>query len=435
MEDAGVGVTGSPSPLGGASSGNAPPSGDGEPGGFGFRFTLAELSGGLGDLGTFLPIAVGLCVACDLGLPAVLVWAGVLNAATGGLFRQPIPVQPMKAVAAVAIGDRLSAGDVRAAGLLTGAVVLLVGVTGAADRLGRAVPAAVVRGLQLAVGVKLAARGADLALGDWNPRTWEPADGWATAAGLCATAAVLLAPRARRVPALVLLVLAGLTAGAVGWWPGGSGIEASRTLGGSGTLPDGFLPPLPGSDEWRTAAVTLLPAQLPLTLLNSVVAVCLLSSDYFPGRGVRPGRMAASVGLMNLATVPLGGMPVCHGAGGLAAQHHFGARTGGAVVMLGGLKVAGGLALLALPAAAVTGFPPPLLGALLVAAGWRLAAAARKATGAANVTVAVGTGAAVVALGTLWGVAAGVLIRAAVRWGLPAGGGRGDSGAGVAARR
>ena len=424
MEDAGVGVTGSPSPLGGASSGNAPPSGDGEPGGFGFRFTLAELSGGLGDLGTFLPIAVGLCVACDLGLPAVLVWAGVLNAATGGLFRQPIPVQPMKAVAAVAIGDRLSAGDVRAAGLLMGAAVLLVGVTGAADRLGRAVPAAVVRGLQLAVGVKLAARGTDLALGDWNPRTWEPADAWATAAGLCATTAVLLAPRARRVPALVVLVLAGLTAGAVGGGPAGM----------SGA-PGGFFPVLPEVGEWRTAAVTLLPAQLPLTLLNSVVAVCLLSADYFPGRGVRPGRMAASVGLMNLATVPLGGMPVCHGAGGLAAQHHFGARTGGAVVMLGGLKVAGGLALLALPAAAVTGFPPPLLGALLIAAGWRLAAAARKATGAAIVSVAIGTGAAVVALGTLWGVAAGVLIWAAVRWGLPAGGGRGDSGAGVAARR
>ena len=92
---------------------------------------------------------------------------------------------------------------------------------------------------------------------------------------------------------------------------------------------------------------------------------------------------------MNLLTVPLGGMPVCHGAGGLAAQYHFGARTGGAVVLLGGLKVVGGLALLALPAAAVTAFPRPLLGALLLAAGWRLATAARAARGSGNVAVAV----------------------------------------------
>ena len=352
------------------------------------RFTFAEFSGGLGDLGTFLPIAVGLCVACDLGLPAVLVWAGVLNAATGALFRQPIPVQPMKAVAAVAVADGLTGGAVRAAGLLVGACVLLAGVTGLADRLGRAVPAAVVRGLQLAVGVKLAARGAGWAFGG---------DGWELTLGACAAAAVALAPRSRRVPTLILLVVAGLTAGAAV-----SPVAAAVGTAGS------FLPDLPDAGEWRTAGVTLLPAQLPLTLLNSVVAVCLLSADYFPGRGIRPGRMAASVGLMNLLTVPLGGMPVCHGAGGLAAQHHFGARTGGAVVMLGGLKAAGGLALLAAPAAAVTGFPRPILGALLIAAGWRLANAAKAAEGAANVFVAVGTGAAVVWLGTLWGVAAGM---------------------------
>lgn len=387
-----------------------PPGGDGGAGRVPLRFTLAEFSGGLGDLGTFLPIAVGLCVACDLGLPAVLVWAGALNAATGVLFRQPIPVQPMKAIAAVAIAEGLTGGAVRAAGLLTGAAVLLAGATGLADRLGRAVPPAVVRGLQLAVGVKLAAKGAVWAFGGLGGTT--AADGWAVAVGTGATAAVLLAPRARRVPALIALALAGLAAGA--WSGAEASIEASRTLGGSGMLTGGFLASFPAAEEWRAAAITLLPAQLPLTLLNSVVAVCLLSGDYFPGRGVRPDRMAASVGLMNLLTVPLGGMPVCHGAGGLAAQHHFGARTGGAVALLGGLKVIGGLALLAAPAAAVTAFPRPILGALLIAAGWRLATAARAAEGPANVAVAVATGAAVVSLGTVWGVAAGVGVWATV---------------------
>ena len=364
------------------------------------RFTPVELSGGLGDLGTFLPIAVGLCVACDLGLPAVLVWAGVLNAATGWLFRQPIPVQPMKAVAAVAIGEGLSAGSVRAAGLALGVAVLLVGAGGLADRLGRAVPTAVVRGLQLAVGVKLAARGVEM-LGDDAGRWW-----LAAAAG----AAALLAPRVPRVPLLAGLVVAGLAVGATG--EAASGETGAAASGG-------FLTPLPTGAEWRAGLLEMAPAQLPLTLLNSVVAVCLLSGDYFPGRGVRPDRMAASVGVMNLLTVPLGGMPVCHGAGGLAAQYHFGARTGGAVVLLGGLKVAGGLALLWVPAAAVTAFPGAILGVLLIAAGWRLASAARAAAGWRNVGVAVATGAAVLALQTLWGVAAGL-----AAWAVVAGAGR-----------
>ena len=355
------------------------------------RFGAAELSGGLGDLGTFLPVTVPLCVVCELNLAAVLIWAGVLNAATGLLFRQPIPVQPMKAVAALAVAGGVSAGAVRAAGLGVGFAVLLLGLSGVADRLGRWVPAAVVRGLQLGVGAALAMKGAGWLLD-------EPAGLWlAVPAGL----AVLLAPALPRVPLLAGVVAAGLASGA---------------LAEPGSAP---LPPavsLPTAAEWRAGLWELGPAQLPLTLLNSVVAVCVLSGDYFPGRGIRPGRMAASVGAMNLLTVPLGGMPVCHGAGGLAAQYHFGARTGGAVVWLGGLKVAAGFALLTLPAGAVTAFPGPILAVLLLAAGWRLAGAAGVVAGPANVAVAVATGAGVAFAGTLWGVAGGCAL-----WALLAG--------------
>ena len=379
-----MGVTGSPSPLGGArDQGGAPPSGDGEPGPL--RFDLRELSGGLGDLGTFLPVTVSLCLVCELNLAAVLIWAGVLNAATGLLFRQPIPVQPMKAVAALAVAGGLTAGAVRVAGLGVGVAVLLLGASGVADRLGRWTPAAVVRGLQLGVGAALAIRGTG-----WLME--EPADLWvAGPAGFV----LLLAPLAPRAPALVAVVAAGLLAGA---------------LRGGAAEP---LPPFaawPAAGDWRAGLLELAPAQLPLTLLNSVVAVCVLSADYFPGRGVRPGRMATSVGLMNLASVPLGGMPVCHGAGGLAAQYHFGARTGGAVLLLGGLKVAAGLALLIVPAAAVTQFPRPILAVLLIAAGWRLSAAAGAARGPTNVAVTLVTGAGVAFAGTLWGVGAGLLL-------------------------
>ncbi len=60
--------------------------------------------------------------------------------------------------------------------------------------------------------------------------------------------------------------------------------------------------------------------QLPLTTLNSVVAVCQLSSDLFPARSVQPVLVSVSVGLMNMVGAWFGAMPCCHGAGGLAAQ-------------------------------------------------------------------------------------------------------------------
>ncbi|WP_165700839.1 putative sulfate/molybdate transporter [Alienimonas californiensis] len=354
------------------------------------RFGPAEWSGGLGDLGTFLPVTVSLCLVCDLNLAAVMIWAGVLNAVTGLLFRQPIPVQPMKAIAALAIAGGLSAGAVRTAGMGTGLVVLLLGVLGIADRLGRWVPAAVVRGLQLGVGAALAIRG-----GVW---LLEDASAFWLAAPVAAAA--LLAPRWPRVPLLVVVVAAGLTAGA---------------LTETAAVPAPPFMTLPTAGEWRTGLLELAPAQLPLTLLNSVVAVCVLSADYFPGRGVSPGKMATSVGAMNLLSVPFGGMPVCHGAGGLAAQYHFGARTGGAVVVLGGLKIAAGLALLLVPAGAITAFPRPILAVLLIAAGWRLASAAGAIRGRAGTGVTVVTGAGVAFAGTLWGVGGGLALWA-VLW-------------------
>lgn len=114
MEDPGVGVT--PAPP--AKTADDPDA---------LRFGMAEWSGGLGDLGTFLPVTVSLCLVCELNLAAALIWAGLLNAATGWLFRQPIPVQPMKAVAALAVAGGLGAGAVRAAGIGMGAVVFLLG--------------------------------------------------------------------------------------------------------------------------------------------------------------------------------------------------------------------------------------------------------------------------------------------------------------------
>jgi MFS superfamily sulfate permease-like transporter len=166
---------------------------------------------------------------------------------------------------------------------------------------------------------------------------------------------------------------------------------------------------LPSAAEWWTGLTRGAIPQLPLTLLNSVIAVCALSADYFPGRGVSPKRMAASVGVMNLLCVPLGGMPMCHGAGGLASQHAFGARTGGSVVMLGLLKIAAGLLLGTTLAAAVASYPASILAVMVIVAGLVLARAARDALASWNsLAVMVATAGGILALGTLYGFIVGV---------------------------
>jgi MFS superfamily sulfate permease-like transporter len=160
------------------------------------------------------------------------------------------------------------------------------------------------------------------------------------------------------------------------------------------------------NDWWAGLTRGALP-QLPLTLLNSVVAVCALSADYFPGRGIPPRRMAASVGLMNLVCVPLGGMPMCHGAGGLAAQHRFGARTGGSVILLGVMKIAAGLVLGAGLLSLLQAYPRSILAVMVLAAGLTLAAAARDALKGRALVLVILTGGPILLVNTLAGFLVG----------------------------
>ncbi len=327
------------------------------------RFDPRELSGSLGDLGTFLPLAVAMALTCGMDLGLIFIFAGLMNVMTGLWLRQPVPVQPMKAIAAVAIAEGLSPGAIASAGMLTGAAVLALAMSGGIDRLVRLVPPAVIRGIQAGVGLKLA----------WKGLVWlgaMPVVGWDSWLVAGIVAAVVLFSLGRRQPVLLYIFVAGFGL----LWLGHP--DAYR---GFTTQWPAFHVVQPTGREWWTGLSLGAVPQLPLTLLNSVIAVCALSSDYFPGRGIAPRRMAASVGLMNLLCVPFGGMPMCHGAGGLAAQYHFGARTGGSVVMLGGLKIAAGVLLGGMLLTTLRAYPVSILGVMVIVAGLTLAAAARAA--------------------------------------------------------
>ena len=326
------------------------------------RFNLQEVSGSLGDLGLFIPLVVALVAVSGMDGGSILLFAGILNIVTGLVFNQPVPVQPMKAIAAVAIAEGLMPGEIAAAGFATGVIVLFLGLTGLITVAERIIPRPVVRGIQLGVGLKLAAKGVTLALA----AGWFAWDGRFVA--LAGAALVLLTYNRARFPSAVVLFAGGFLLLAINR----PEVLTSLPLGWSGPVVT-----LPDWSEWQSGFLLGTLPQLPLTLLNSVIAVCALSEDLFPGRGIKTRSMATSVGLMNIASCLFGAMPMCHGSGGLAGQHRFGARSGGSVVMLGVAKVVIALVFGTAVISVLAAYPASVLGILLVFSGLELTLPAR----------------------------------------------------------
>lgn len=316
------------------------------------RLTLSELSGSLGDLGTFLPLTLALAVACDVPLAASFFVAGIAHLVTAWRYPIPIPVQPMKAIAALAIGGGLAADSVYLAGLMMAIALLLLAATGGAERLQAWIPLSLVRGLQLGLGALLA----------WRGLEWlAPGVAGAHAPWVVAALALACLSLRWRFPSALFIVLGGLLlvwpqirdTGWTPWWP-------------TVMLPD--------PTAWRDA-LDLATAQLPTTLLNSVVAVVVLARDLFPRlpqTAVTARGLCTTVGGLNLLPALFGGSPVCHGSGGLAAQYRFGARSNMALWFLGGLKITLALAAGGTLAALVAVYPKPLLGVLVLISGLEL---------------------------------------------------------------
>jgi len=327
------------------------------------RLDRYEIAGSLGDLGTFLPLLVGMASQNGLNFASALFFAGLFNVITGLVYSIPMAVQPMKAIAAVALAEGLTVPQILAAGASVSFIVLILACTGGIDWLNRCVPKSVVRGLQLALGLTLLMKGLQMVAGT---QVWWAADSIMT--GLISGALVLAWFHSRRVPvALVMFALGMLIA--VATRP-----ELLSSIGIGVTLP--AWTPLSWSDFESAFWKATLP-QIPLTTLNSVVAVCALSADLFPNRPASPRSVAVSVGMMNLISCWFGAMPMCHGAGGLAGQYRFGARTNGSILFLGTIKmilaVLFGSSLMLLCAA----FPLSVLGVLLMFSGSELALVTR----------------------------------------------------------
>lgn len=165
-------------------------------------------------------------------------------------------------------------------------------------------------------------------------------------------------------------------------------------------------------EAWKEGFVKGAIPQIPLSVLNSVIAVCKLSHDLFPGEGASATSVSVTVGLMNLVGCWFGAMPCCHGAGGLAGQYKFGGRSGGCVAVLGLGKMVLGLVLGTSLVKVLTQFPVGLLGVLLLFAGIELAMAARDMnTKEESFVMLVCTGVSLVSSGAAIGFGCGIVLH------------------------
>jgi MFS superfamily sulfate permease-like transporter len=326
------------------------------------RQTLAEISGSLGDLGTFLPIAIALSANGTISLSSTLVFSGIANILTGLFFGIPLPVQPMKAIAAVAIANSFSNGEIAAAGIFVAACIFVFSVTGLLRWFADVIPIPVVKGIQVGAGLSLIiAAGGSLANLGWVTPSWADNRIWA----IVAFVFLLLINYFRQIPYALVVLVVGLVFAV---------IRAAQLHDLPNFIPWVPVLSIPVDGDWRVGIVKAGVGQLPLTTLNSIVAVVHLASDLLPDvQTPSITSIGLSVAGMNLVSCWFGAMPVCHGSGGLAAQYRFGARSGSSVVFLGVLKLLIGLFFGNTLVGLLKSFPYAFLGIMVIAAGLELA--------------------------------------------------------------
>ncbi len=321
------------------------------------RLNRAELAGAFGDIGTDLPLILGMVAINGLDATSAFVMFGTFQILTALRYGLPMPVQPLKAMAAIMIATGAPPGVLFSGGLVVGAAMLILTLTGSIGRIHALLPAGVVRGIQLGLGISLM-------LVAFSFMQREGPLGLVVA--FAGVLVVLALGKSTRFPPALLLIGAGVVLAAF------KGIDSGALLQGVGlSLPKFQIPTLGDVVE---GGITLAIPQIPLSIANSIIATSYLVKDLFPNReDVTPEKISLTYSLMNLTSPFLSGVPVCHGSGGLAGHHRFGARTGGSVLVYGAILVTLGLLFGGVIFEAVELFPFPILGTLLLFEGFSLA--------------------------------------------------------------
>ena len=318
-----------------------------------FAWNMGEVSGSLGDLGTFLPHIVGAITVVKMDPTGILTSFGLFYAFTGAFYGVPMAVQPMKAASAAVLIEPMEPAAIAGAGLVIGAFFLILGLTGVVSRLARALPGSIAAGLQLGLGLSLAALGIRLI----ETQIW---------LGVAISALMLVLMRYQRSPVALVAVLVGIVRRADP--RDGPAVPGARFRSASAALV------VPTWEQIVHGTIRRAAAD-PLTLTNAIIVTAAVSRQLFPKElhPVNERNLALTTGLGNLLAAPFGGYLMCHGAGGIAGHFRFGARTATAPVLIGLVFLVLGVGFGESGYALLKTIPDAVLGGLLLFSGIELA--------------------------------------------------------------
>jgi len=325
------------------------------------RYDRMEWAGAFGDLGTLIPFVVAYIGMVGMDPFGILFAFGTALLVCGFYYRTPMPVQPMKAAGAVAATQAaqtavITPAAVVGAGLATGIIWMLLGLTGTARRIAALVPRFIVVGIVLGLGMAFMIEGIKMMATSWP----------IAAVGLAGTMLLLTN---RTIPAMFLLLIFGAVCGLIldpSLWSKVAGITLDLRV------PSFALSALTLRDFMLGAVFLALP-QLPLTLGNAIIATSDENNRLFPDRPVDENKLSSSTGILNVFSATVGGIPMCHGAGGMAGHVAFGARTGGSTVLLGVFLLLLALFFSGSIQTVLSIFPKAVLGVILFLTGAQLA--------------------------------------------------------------
>lgn len=342
----------------------------------GLSFNRLEFAGSLGDFGTLIPLSVALIVFNGLNITAVFLMVGLFYIGTGFYYRLPVPVQPLKVVSAVAIASPLiiTPSVIAASGIVFGVVLLLLVVTGLIEKLATLFTKPVIRGIQFGLGLILMKKGLDFIMKPeillQKPDSVFSVYGISLnlVIGIIAVLVTLLLINNQRFPAALVVITLGIAGGVLA----GSLNQAELVFG---PIPLDFIQL--SLNDFVNATVLLVIPQIPLTIGNAIIGTSDACVTLFGKNSVTEKvsyrSLAIGMGLANTVTGLLAGMPMCHGTGGLAAHHRFGARTGGANLIIGTIFLIAALLFAVSGLAILMSIPNGVLGTLLLFAGLELA--------------------------------------------------------------
>jgi len=325
---------------------------------WGNDYNRMEFAGAFGDLGTLIPFVVGYITLNKMDPLGILVAFGIFKIFVGLYFRTPIPIQPMKAIGGMAISHAgtITPGMIWGSGIFTGLFWLLMGMTGAITWIEKITTKPVVRGIMLGLGLSFVVEG----LGMMRTQPLFAIGG---------VIITLLLLNSKRFPAMLILLGYGIVLAFV---------QKPNLLGELSQISIRFrFPEFTFArmtwQELLSGFVLLGLPQAPLTLGNAIIGTVAENNEYFADRKVTAKTISLDHGFMNLVSTFIGGIPMCHGAGGMAGHIRFGARTGGALVMLGVIVLLAGLFLSDSVSLIFQVFPRAILGVVLFFAGLELA--------------------------------------------------------------